>query len=205
MIKRQSLYGLVLSGGKSRRMGRDKSLLKYHGKPQVRHAYELLSRFCGKVFVSNRREQSSTPALAGLPQIHDAAKFKDIGPLGGILTAMGRFPRRGWLVLACDLPHVDRTVLRKMIAKRDRLKFATAYRSSHDGLPEPLCAIYEPSYRKRLQLFLSRGVQCPRKIMINSKVRLLRQSNRKSLDNVNDRREYRIVLKELKAHGPKTN
>ena len=47
-------------------------------------------------------------------------------------------------MLACDLPLLDAATLEHLLRARDPRRAATAYRSSHDGLPEPLCAIYEP-------------------------------------------------------------
>ncbi len=192
------LYGLVLSGGKSARMKKDKSLLRYHGKSQVAYCFDLLWPFCQKIFVSNRKEQARLADHKEFPQIHDAAKFREAGPLAGILTAMNKFPKAGWLILACDLPFVDQRVMEKLIQSRNRRKLATAYVSTHDGCPEPLCAIYEPNYRTRLNRFFVEGILCPRKIMMNSPVELIRQDREGSLDNINDPREYQKAVRQLK-------
>ena len=65
------LFGLVLAGGASTRMKRDKAALAYHGKPQVQWAYDLLSEFCAATFVSVRPDQRDEPTRATLPQIVD--------------------------------------------------------------------------------------------------------------------------------------
>ncbi len=65
------LYGLVLAGGFSRRMRRDKARLRIHERPQVEHALKLLSAFCAEVFVSIRPEQADENFFAGWPQVHD--------------------------------------------------------------------------------------------------------------------------------------
>ena len=54
-----------------------------------------------------------------------------------------------------------------------RCAFATAYRSAHDSLPEPLCAIWEPAAREPLQAYIDAGRQCPRKFLINANTLLL--------------------------------
>src|SRR3989338_11195 len=148
--KKPALYGLVLAGGRSLRMKRDKSLLQYHGKSQVEYCFELLSGHCQEVYLSNREEQSSLKEHRKLPQIHD--KFIDIGPLGGILSAMLHKPDTAWLVLACDLPFIDHSLLAHLVAGRARDKYATAYTSAyHPEEPEPLCAIYEPKLMPHLR------------------------------------------------------
>ena len=67
---------------------------------------------------------------------------------------------------------------------------ATAFRSSHDGLPEPLCAIYEPRARAAIAAHIAAGRNCPRKFLINAHTQLLEQPNPRALDNVNTVDEY---------------
>ena len=197
----QILYGLVLVGGKSERMKKDKSLLNYHGQPQSRYCFDLLSKFCDRVYLANRKTQAQLPGQKGLPQIHDLKKYAEIGPLAGILSAMSRYPKVAWLVLGCDLPFVRKKTLQTLIQKRDPRRIATAYRSAYgDQRPEPLCAIYEPKGKRRLESFLKKDIVCPRKILMNSDTKLLRPLDKKSLDNINDPHEYRQALSILKRH-----
>ena len=194
--KRTPLYGLVLAGGKSTRMKKDKASLSYHGKPQVEIVYELLQLFCEKVFVSSRKGQK----LKGdYQKILDDKKFRNIGPLGGILTATGKYPNVAWMVLACDLPFVDKETLRHLVRYRNPKKIATAYRSTYGDLPEPLCAIYEPAARKIQLEFLKNGIHCPRKILINSKLSLLKLKNKQALDNVNTQEEFKHAKSSLRG------
>lgn len=197
--KKVPLYGLVLTGGKSTRMKKDKSLLEYHGKKQVTYCFDLLSAFCQEVFVSNRKEQSSLSAHKRLPQIHDL--FIDMGPLGGILSAMIQYPQVAWLVLACDLPFVQESTIKTLVHQRKPSQIATAYRSSHQpDLPEPLCAIYEPKALSILLQFLMQGFLCPRSILSRCDTWLITQKRRNSLDNVNSPAEYKKVFYSLR-HG----
>ena len=192
-----SFYGLILTGGKSTRMQQDKSLLNYHGKTQVEFCYELLQNFCDKIFISNRKEQSELAGHKGLPQIHDDEDYLNIGPLAGILSAMKKYPKALWLVLACDLPYVTSKAIQRLIEHRNPKCLATAYKSVHDGLPEPLCAIYEPKFRLTILKFLKNKIYCPRKIMINSKVKLLDQTDSNALDNINNPEELKNALRIL--------
>ncbi|MCK5015289.1 MAG: NTP transferase domain-containing protein [Candidatus Omnitrophica bacterium] len=197
------LYGLVLAGGRSTRMKEDKSLLKYHGKSQTEHCFGLLSKLCERVFVSNRKDQSELPGHKAFPQIHDT--FLNMGPLDGILSAMAKYSHAAWLVLACDLPFVDENVLAALIKKRDPLKIATAYRSTNDDLPEPLCAIYEPRSISSLLKFLTDGYTCPRKILINSDIHLIEQDRKVSLENINNPEEYQSVYDALQSQTTNAN
>ena len=79
------LYGLVLAGGASKRMQRDKATLEYHGRPQLAWAFEFLSSRCERTFVSVRPDQVADPLRARYPQVVDS--LRDIGPIAGIAAA----------------------------------------------------------------------------------------------------------------------
>jgi molybdopterin-guanine dinucleotide biosynthesis protein A len=182
------LFGLVLAGGASTRMRTDKAALQYHGQPQLQWAFELVAKFCAASFVSVRPDQRGDAARAGHPQIVD--RQPGIGPIAGISAALLEQPKAAWLVLACDLPFLTEHTLEHLIAHRDASKIATAYRSAHDGLPEPLCAIWEPAAREPVLAYLATGKQCPRKFLINSDTKLLDLPENQALDNVNTVEEF---------------
>src|SRR5262249_14479334 len=142
------IYALVLAGGRSTRMQRDKAALKYHGRTQLEWAVSLLQPYVQRVFVSVRADQTTDPLRARFDQIVD--KHHDLGPITGIVAAQEKYPNVAWLVVACDLPFLDHGTLSTLLAARQTQRLATAYRSSHDVLPEPLCAIYEPVSREPL-------------------------------------------------------
>lgn len=188
------LYGLVLSGGKSRRMKQCKSTLRYHGKTQLAHVFELLSLYCEKVFISNRKDQATLHAK--FPQIHDM--YQNLGPLSGILSAMTVFPEVAWLVLANDLPYVDEKAIRLLIQHRNPLKAAVAYHNPQRSFPEPLCTIYEPQMKSRLLKLLNSGCRIFRKVLENSDVQLLASPDDFMLLNVNYPEEYQQVVESLR-------
>lgn len=190
------LYGLVLAGGRSTRMQRDKAAIEYQaGATQLDAAVKLLAPRVERVFVSVRAEQSGERARAGYAQIVDRGDVE--GPIAGISAALAEHPQVAWLVLACDLPFLDAATLDKLIAARNPAGDATAFRSSHDGLPEPLCAIYEPRARAAIAAHIAGGRNCPRKFLINAGTSLLDQPNPRALDNVNTVAEYGAAMDAL--------
>jgi molybdopterin-guanine dinucleotide biosynthesis protein A len=180
-------------------MRSDKATLDYHGRPQLSWAYDLLSGVCEKTFVSVRPDQRDEPTRAAYPQIVD--REPGLGPIAGISAALSEHPQAAWLVLACDLPFLTPTVLKHLIAHRDPKRTATAYRSSHDGLPEPLCAIWEPSARELLAPYMASGKQCPRKFLIDADVRLIELPDVRALDNVNTEQEFAQAASTLRSGG----
>ncbi|AIF48615.1 NTP transferase domain-containing protein [Dyella japonica] len=193
---RAPLYGLLLSGGASQRMRQDKAALPYRGEPQLLRAWRLLDAVTERAFVSVRDSQRDDPLRAGLPQIVDT--YDAVGPVAGILSAQQRYPDAAWLVLACDLPMLDHDTLDRLIAARDPDATATAFNSSHDGLPEPLCAIWEPRSHALLLERYEKGSYCPRKALIQSHTRLLPAPGA-ALDNVNTPEEREAMQQRLES------
>ena len=190
------LHGLVLAGGKSTRMQQDKGSLQYHGQDQRTHVYHLLQAFCQEVYVSCNATQA--PELQGkLPYLED--QFLNLGPKGGILTALQHNPNAALLAVACDLPLLSAETLQYLVQHRDPTKMATAIYDSEGKFPEPLLTIWEPRSYATLLQFLSLGYSCPRKALINSDVKLLTIPDVTELRNVNDPATYAQTLEEMQV------
>jgi molybdopterin-guanine dinucleotide biosynthesis protein A len=185
------LSGLVLMGGKSSRMGTDKSNLVYHEQSQKTHVKNLLSQALGEdsdVFYS----VAPGTHLDLENRIED--EFGGLGPFGAILTAFKKYPNRSFLVLAIDLPLLELSFLKDLISKRNFGKVATAAIGLNKPFPEPLVAIYEPkSYPIMLQ-YLASGYSCPRKVLINTDVALVKVDD-ELIENANDKEDYNRLKK----------
>jgi molybdenum cofactor guanylyltransferase len=190
-----TLKGLVLAGGRSSRMHTDKATLVYEGRAQLQRAMDLLAPFVSERFVSVREDQVQDPLRAQFAQIVDGQV--NLGPVAGICAAQQQDPAAAWLVLACDLPFLGDATLAHLVAHRDPARIATAYRSTHDDLPEPLCAIYEPASAPALTAFLAGGRHCPRKFLLNSDTLLLDQPLPQALENVNTPEELSAAQRAL--------
>ncbi len=191
------VYGLVLAGGSSSRMKRDKAALEYGGKSQLERVYELAARHLPRVFVSVRAAQAADPHRARHSLIIDSVPGE--GPIVGIRSALAAHPDMAWLVLACDLPFLSDAALRQLIDERDPEASATVFRSAHDGLPEPLCAIWEPRSAAELDVYQAEGGKCPRKFLMRHAARILEPIDRRALDNVNTPDEYRDAVRSFGA------
>jgi molybdopterin-guanine dinucleotide biosynthesis protein A len=189
------VFGLVLAGGASTRMRTDKAALQYHGQTQLDWVYSLVSKVCPATFVSVRPDQRDEPTRASYPQIVD--RETGVGPLAGIHAALLAHPKAAWLVVACDLPFLTEDVLRTLLQQRDPSQIATAYTSAHDGLAEPLCAIWEPASSEFVAAQLASGKQCPRKLLINASCKLIQLPDAQALDNVNTPEESQAAAQRL--------
>jgi molybdopterin-guanine dinucleotide biosynthesis protein A len=192
-----ALYGLVLAGGRSSRMREDKAALTYRRRPQLERAFELLAPHVSRAWVSVREDQRDDPLRAAFPQIVDVPDIG--GPIAGIIAAQAAHPEAAWLVVACDLPLLDSTTLSELLAGRDTGRIATAFRSAGDGLPEPLCAVYEPASREAILRFVATGVCCPRKFLGRHDVALLALASPWALANTNTPEDLAAARQALAA------
>lgn len=194
------LYGLVLAGGKSVRMGQDKSVLQWHGKEQRYYMADLLGSVCDDVYISCRPEQE-TEMDNNYKTITD--NYPGGGPLIGILSAFRYRADVAWLVTACDLPLLDEATLRFLITHRDPDAMATTFQSPHDRLPEPLITIWEPSGFERLQAHIPDGYTCPRKALIRNEVhvKVMLPPNAEALMNANTPADAEKVKEMLRKKG----
>lgn len=184
------LNGVVLIGGKSTRMGSDKSQLSYHGMPQSDYAVKLLENKGLDTFVSVRAHQK----VEKHKTITDA--FVGLGPFGAICSAFMKNPNEAYLVLATDLPYVSHEVISELLKNRNPKKIATAIKGKSAKFMEPLITIWEPKAYPILLNYLAQGYSCPRKILINSDVEILEVDDA-LIRNVNTSEEFELVKKEL--------
>lgn len=184
------LNGLVLSGGKSARMGFDKGSVNWHGQQQRYYMANLLKNYCEEVYISCRADQQNDIDAAYL-SLHDT--FTGLGPYGGILSAFRERPDNAWLVIACDLPLLSERTLDYLVNNRNASTVATAFQSSFEEFPEPLITIWEPKSYPVLLSFLAQGYSCPRKVLINSDITLLNAPDPTELTNVNTPADFETV------------
>ncbi len=136
------VVGVVLAGGQSRRMGRDKALLRLEdGRTLLERTVRVL-RTVGldNVLLSVSSPEralalrEAAPAVAALPVVADDAPGR--GPLGGLVAALRARPGHAVLLVACDLPHLDSHALRLVV---------DAYGRGQPSPPAPLPAAKQPS------------------------------------------------------------
>ena len=184
------VWGLVLIGGQSTRMGQDKSGLVYHGLPQRDHLTVLLGPLCQRVYWSVNEAQNNTLSYPHL--LPD--RYPQQGPLGGLLTAFEAHPQVAWLLVPCDLPHLDAGTLRGLLAGRradsrnendPNAPLVTAYWDAEKTGAEPLVSLWEPEAGPVLRAWFMAGNRSPRQFMVQHPTTRLVAPNYAVFENVN--------------------
>lgn len=183
------IFGLILSGGRSLRMGQDKGLIPYYGKPQREHLHDLLNKFCDEVYLSCKTTEDTPKFLNPIVDRYDLNS-----PLNGILSAFEHTPSVAWITVPVDMPMIDEQAIQFLIDHRDTNKLATCFVDSDGEKPEPLFALWEPDAFELLKRYHAAGEFSPRKFLMEHPVSLLNPPSKTIYQNINTPEELRQFL-----------
>lgn len=161
-IETPPFSGVVLTGGDSRRMGRDKALVEVGGRTlAVGVARVLRDAGADKVFAVG----GDLDALGdlGLPAVPD--EFPGEGPVGGLLTALSYASSPLVAVLACDLPAAAPSAVRLVVAALDADPDLACAIPMVQGRSEPLHGAWRRSSRPQIQAMFERGERAMHRII----------------------------------------
>jgi molybdenum cofactor guanylyltransferase len=147
-MKETDICAVILAGGQSSRMGFNKALLDFCGKPLIHVLVERILPVTDRILISSNDESSYR--FLNIPVIPD--QYSGQGPLAGLHAAMRRDICTLYIVLACDLPNLQAPLLSRLISFANG--FDAVIPRTRDGLAHPLCAVYRqtclPSFEKAL-------------------------------------------------------
>lgn len=138
------MLGLVLCGGNSTRMGTDKGLLKLEAKTWAQTAADKFIEL-GIPFVlsvNNIQTEAYQTIFSPDQLIKDNEQLNFHAPLSGVLSAHMQHPDKDIFVLACDMPLMENSIMKKLIGEYQNNPESEAYVFTNSDEPEPLCAIY---------------------------------------------------------------
>lgn len=150
MEQSKHMYGLVMAGGRSSRMGSDKALVLINGLPQYQLAVNRIKNSCIQVYVS-----SGPGTVYEALQIFDMPATEGKGPAAGLLSAF-ELHNAAWLVTGVDYPLLDAADIELLIQERDPQSVASVCINSA-GWYEPLIGIYEAAFMDLLKTECANG------------------------------------------------
>lgn len=190
-------YGLVLCGGKSSRMGTDKSMLIYYDKPQRYQVYEMLQPLCEQVFISGNQEQAGSIA-AGYSFFADHDSYRDTGPIAALLTAFENFPQKNIMLIGCDYPFLTMAELEKFSACCGQGP-ALAFYNKQENIFNPLLAWYSHHCYTGLKKRYTAGQYSLKHFLRESGSGMFIPADIRSMTSVDTPDDYRKAFSALKA------
>ena len=163
------LTGIILSGGKSSRMGREKGLVNFRGKPLISYSIEVLKQLTGTIIIGANNNLEEYKKF-GFDVVND--EVEGIGPMGGLLSTLRYSTTDKNLVVSCDTPFINSGLLQYLMRYMQDYDIVAA--SHGNGKTEPLCAIYSRNVIPVMEKKVNDGVFKLRSIFQEVRFRALR-------------------------------
>ncbi|OJV20211.1 MAG: molybdenum cofactor guanylyltransferase [Dyadobacter sp. 50-39] len=193
-----SLYGLVICGGESTRMGTDKSLLVYYQKPQYEHVADLLAPLCEHVVVCCNAEQHRT-FRTSYPKLADLPRFAGAGPMTALLTAFAAFPGNDFLVAGCDYPYLTTDELANFLHYTNKDLPASAF-YNQNAFYEPLLGWYSRSAGDALLNAFENGSHSLQRFLQGNSAGKYQPVSAQTMQSVDTIDDYRAVKHALEVN-----
>jgi molybdenum cofactor guanylyltransferase len=145
--KNKQLTGIILAGGKSRRMGMEKGLVEFNGQPLITYAINVFKELCGEIIISSNSDCYNHLGLKIVPDFHP-----DTGPMGGIYSCLKNSVNEINLVLSCDMPFVTVEIFDLLLANRADAQACVPWYENEKF--EPLCGVYHKSILDKMYVFI---------------------------------------------------
>ncbi|MDH3997442.1 MAG: molybdenum cofactor guanylyltransferase [Desulfuromonadales bacterium] len=144
----EEITGVLLAGGKSIRMGRDKASIEVSGLTLAARSLDLLQRYFSKVVIAGDRPDLARPGVSVLPDIYPGSA------MGGLYTALRSAPTDWIFVAPCDMPYPDSRILELLVARRHG--YDAVVPKTPEGY-EPVFAVYHKRCLPIMESMLKQG------------------------------------------------
>ncbi len=179
------IVAVVMAGGRSKRMGKDKGLIQYKAKAHRYYMADMLKTIFSEVVISVPFD-FAVPNESNYIYVKDIVE--DLGPLGGLYSLFKTYPNKSILIIATDMPEVEVSHITNLIENRDVNSIATCYKNE-DEFVEPLFAIWENQASEIIYKLIDENKLSMRMILKNHKAKVISIPDEKALININTEEE----------------
>ena len=145
---KEKMTGIILAGGKSSRMGSDKSMLVFRGKRLIEYPYGLMKNTCHQIIVSTNSPGLQLPDVTYVPD-----NYSNTGPLAGLEAALSQSDTPWNFVVPCDMPFVDKELFSALHQEKEGYDCVVPVNA--DGKATPLIGFFNrnmlPVIRQQIQ------------------------------------------------------
>ena len=122
----KQLSGIILAGGLSSRMGRDKGLLPHKGRLLVEYSIEVMKTLCSEIIISSNNSAYEQFGHRVVKDIH-----QQTGPIGGLYAALSASNTNDAIICPCDMPFISADTFHQLLKVNNR---AVVVQSNTDKL-----------------------------------------------------------------------
>lgn len=195
----KSITGIVVCGGQSSRMGRDKSMLVYYSQPQRYHIAELLQPFCKEVYISlNATQQDDNDKYKLIRD--NSATFSDNGPITALLSSYESLPGQNLLFIGCDYPLLNTNEIASFLKSINKNTKAKTFFNKIENLYEPLLAYYSSDFNKDVLQYFGNGNNSLQKLLLHSNAEKYLPEDKNVLMSVDDEEGLKRMIVFIGKH-----
>ena len=168
------ISGIILSGGKSTRMGMDKGLIELKGKPMIQHVIDHIDPICNEILISANNkvyENFSYPVYND--EIHE------IGPAGGIISCLKHSSYKKNIIISCDLPYASTPFIQKLFELSGDFEITLPKSGPYY---QPLCAIYSKEVYSVFMECINKGIYSMQTIINEFRIQVIEQADIEEFD-----------------------
>lgn len=190
--KIRKINGYILAGGKSSRMGTDKGLLDFNGKPITQTIIEQLQPAVNKIIIVSTNAEYEKFGLEVVPDL-----IKDKGPAGGIHAVLSHTDAEQTFVMSCDMPNITTLAIQYMIAQSTNSEITLPV---HHEKTEPLFGMYSKKCLPLWQQLIEQGMIKLQEMVTHFKLLKIDVDNNELFNdflflNINDKNDLQNALK----------
>ncbi len=192
-MKKAALTGIILAGGKSRRMGKDKGLIIFKGKPFIKYIIEALQPLVNEIVIVS--DDEAYDVFMETTRIPD--RIPASGPLGGIYTGLDYIKTPYAIVLSCDIPKIKTDSLEKLTRHITIENDVVQY--EYDGETMPLIAVYKKECKITCLSLLEKDKRRVRSLIDELQVKTIQvpESIKDQVININTPEELKLAAYEF--------
>ena len=177
-LNNMDVTAIILAGGKSSRMGRDKGLVLYRGKRMVEHVVEACKKLTSDILISTNNPEYSFLGYRLIPD-----DYKNTGPIGGMLAALKASATEDNIFCPCDMPNLHPGILQKIITKSDGESVVVAVDPT--GKIYPVLGYYKKSVLPAIETQIKKGDFKLQHLLAAVNAKKVEVKDAKALSNVN--------------------
>ena len=195
-MKKEKITGVILAGGKNSRMGTDKGLLMVEGEKIIERIIDAMKPVVDEIMIISNGNNYNNLGYKVYSDI-----IKECGPMGGIHTALSFSNTEKNLIVSCDMPLLDSETFKIIVENSNECEIVIP---EHNGITEPLCAVYSTVCRNKFsQLLGSREWKLRDSLNYFSVKRIIFQNGikvEKIFSNINTKVEYKSLIEKEYEH-----
>ncbi|WP_171038137.1 molybdenum cofactor guanylyltransferase [Aquibacillus sediminis] len=191
-----SVVGIILAGGRSRRFGTPKAFAKKNNIPFYQYSLQVIQTFTSSVIIvtNPNLHQSFKQAEPDVQIIDDLPKYRRQGPAAGIYSAMDTLAADWYMVIPIDVPFVQVWVMQRLMKYTDRSYDAIV--PVVNGKQQPLIALYQQTAKKQIARQLDHGKRSLKDLLSSLRVKYVPFDDEHPFININHQQEYRDFVEE---------